>query len=98
MLASGLKVYINGQKISFNSAPVIYQNTNLVPLREIAEGLGATITYDKDSGTIGVTKMSRKVTLTIGSKTLFYNGVSETASTATKVINWCYICSSAGFC
>ncbi|MBJ9989269.1 MULTISPECIES: copper amine oxidase N-terminal domain-containing protein [Paenibacillus] len=84
--ASGLKVYINGQKISFNSEPVIYQNTNLVPLREIAEGLGATITYDKDTGTIGVSKKNHKITLTIGSKTVFYNGTSETASAAPKVI------------
>ncbi|MBJ9990550.1 YHYH domain-containing protein [Paenibacillus sp. S28] len=58
--ASGLKVYINGQKISFNSEPVIYQNTNLVPLREIAEGLGATITCDKDTGTIGGTRQGTR--------------------------------------
>ncbi|WP_068617885.1 copper amine oxidase N-terminal domain-containing protein [Paenibacillus tuaregi] len=84
--SSGLKVYINGQKISFKSEPVIYQNTNLVPLREIAEGLGAKITYDKDSGTIEVTKTSNKVTLTIGSKTVYYNGTSDIASAAPKVI------------
>ncbi|GAB6930707.1 hypothetical protein JCM10914A_46900 [Paenibacillus sp. JCM 10914] len=85
--ASGLKVYVNDQKISFGSEPIFYQNTNLVPLREIAEGLGATVTYDKASGTIGVTKNNRKITLTIGSKTVFYNGKSETASVAPKVID-----------
>jgi hypothetical protein len=79
-------VYVNGQKLSFASEPVIFQNTNLVPLREISEGLGATISYDKDSGTIGVTKGNRKMTLTIGSKTVYYNGSSETASAAPKVI------------
>lgn len=84
---SGLKVYVNGQKIAFNSEPVIYQNTNLVPLREIANSLGASITYDQETGTIGVTKGSRKVTLTIGSKTVYYNGSAETASAAPKVIN-----------
>ncbi|MFB5761074.1 copper amine oxidase N-terminal domain-containing protein [Paenibacillus medicaginis] len=83
---SGLKVYVNGQKINFGSEPVIYQNTNLVPLREIAEGLGASLTYDKDTGKIGVKKGERKMTLTIGSKTVSYNGSSETASAAPKVI------------
>ncbi|WP_106767521.1 copper amine oxidase N-terminal domain-containing protein [Paenibacillus faecalis] len=83
---SGLKVYVNGQKISFSSEPVIYQNTNLVPLREIAEGLGATVTYDKNSRTIGVKKGSRKMTLTVGSKTVYYNGTSETANAAPIII------------
>ncbi|MDO7908405.1 copper amine oxidase N-terminal domain-containing protein [Paenibacillus sp. JX-17] len=84
--ASGLKVYVNGQQLVFSSKPVVYKNTNLVPLREIAEALGASVTYDKDSGTIGVKKGNRKVTLTIGSKTVFYNGTSETSSAAPIVI------------
>ncbi|OAZ48483.1 copper amine oxidase N-terminal domain-containing protein [Paenibacillus polymyxa] len=83
---SGLRVYVNGNKLSFSSAPLIYQNTNLVPLREIAEGLGATLNYDNNSGTIGVTKGNSKMTLTIGSKIVFYNGSSETVSAAPKVI------------
>lgn len=83
---SGLEVYVNGDKLTFGSQPVIYQNTNLVPLREIAEGLGASISYDKDSGTIGVSRGTNKITLTIGSKTVFYNGTSETANVAPKVI------------
>lgn len=56
-------------------------------MREIAEGLGAATTFDKESGTIEVTKGDRKVTLTLGSKTVFYNGTSETASAAPKAIN-----------
>lgn len=83
---SGLKVYVNGRKITFSSEPVIYQNTNLVPLREIAEGLGAALTYDKVSGTISVKKGVRKMTLTVGSKTVYYNGSPETASAAPKII------------
>ncbi|CCC84428.1 serine protease inhibitor [Paenibacillus polymyxa M1] len=83
---SGLRVYVNGNKLSVSSEPLIYQNTNLVPLREIAEGLGATLNYDNNSGTIGVTKGNSKMTLTIGSKIVFYNGSSETVSAAPKVI------------
>ncbi|MFT9369215.1 copper amine oxidase N-terminal domain-containing protein [Paenibacillus sp. ALE3] len=77
---------MNGNKLSFSSEPLIYQNTNLVPLREIAEGLGATLNYDNNSGTIGVTKGNSKMTLTVGSKIVFYNGSSETVSAAPKVI------------
>lgn len=83
---SGLKVYINGEKLSFDSEPLIYNNTNLLPLREIAGGMGATVTWNKDSGSIGVKKGNKKMTLTLGSKTVFYNGISETASVAPKII------------
>ncbi|WP_235440344.1 copper amine oxidase N-terminal domain-containing protein [Paenibacillus sp. DMB20] len=84
---SGLNVYVNEQKITFSSEPVIYQNINLVPLREIAKGLGATVTYDKSSGTVGVKKGVRELTLTLGSKTVYYNGSTETTSAAPKIIN-----------
>lgn len=83
---SGLQVYVNGKQVSFESEPLLYENTNLVPLREIAEGMGAALTWDQDSGTIGVTKGNHKMTLTIGSTTVFYNGSSETASAAPKVM------------
>ncbi|OPA78505.1 copper amine oxidase [Paenibacillus selenitireducens] len=83
---STLSVYVNDNQINFSSKPVIYQNTNLVPLREIAEGMGATIDWDKDHGTITITKDLRKVTLTLGSKKVFYDGISETMNAAPKII------------
>ncbi len=43
--------------------------------------------YDPGSGTIGVAKGKSKVTLTIGSRTVFYNGKSETASAAPKILH-----------
>lgn len=84
---SGLKVYVNGNKINFTSAPLIIENTNLVPLRDLVTALGASMNYDPGSGTIGVAKGKSKVTLTIGSRTVFYNGKSETASAAPKIIH-----------
>jgi hypothetical protein len=83
---STLSVYVNDNQINFSSKPVMYQNTNLVPLREIAEGMGATIDWDKDHGTITITKDLRKVTLTLGSKKVFNDGISETMNAAPKII------------
>ncbi|GIO84853.1 hypothetical protein J25TS5_17850 [Paenibacillus faecis] len=83
---SSLKVFVNGQAVAFNNTPVIYQSTNLVPLREMAEGMGAAVNLDKDGGTIVVSKDTSSVTMTIGSKTVTYNGETETVSAAPKVI------------
>ncbi|MFE6074194.1 copper amine oxidase N-terminal domain-containing protein [Paenibacillus sp. NPDC057886] len=84
---SSLKVYVNDKKIDFTNKPVQYQGSNLLPLRDIADALDATFTYDPNSATIGLTKDKFKVTLTLGSKTVFYNGKSVSLSTAPKVIN-----------
>ncbi|WP_128102327.1 copper amine oxidase N-terminal domain-containing protein [Paenibacillus sp. DCT19] len=84
---SSLKVYVNDQKVDFTNKPVQYQGSNLLPLRDIADALDATFTYDPDTATIGLTKDKFKVTLTIGSKTAFYNGKAVTLSTAPKVVN-----------
>ncbi|MGG3282965.1 copper amine oxidase N-terminal domain-containing protein [Paenibacillus solani] len=84
---SGLSVYVNGSKVKFDSEPLVYNNINLVPLREIAEGMGAQVTWNRDAGSIGVQRGNHKMTLTIGSKTVYYNGKSETVTVAPKVIN-----------
>lgn len=84
---SNLKVYINDKKVGFTNKPLQYEESNLVPLRDIAEALKATFTYYPESGTIGITKDKHKVTLTLGSKKAFYNGESSTLSVAPKVIN-----------
>ncbi|CAH1226597.1 copper amine oxidase N-terminal domain-containing protein [Paenibacillus sp. JJ-223] len=84
---SSLVVYVNDQKINFANKPVEYQGSNLLPLRDIAEALDAAFTYDPDRATIGLTKDKFKVTLTLGSKTVFYNGKSASLSAAPKVIN-----------
>ncbi|CAM3687606.1 MULTISPECIES: copper amine oxidase N-terminal domain-containing protein [Paenibacillus] len=84
---SDIKVYVNGSLVKFGSHPLIYNNTNLVPLREIAEGMGAKVNWNKEAGAIGIQRGTHKVTLTIGSRTVFYNGKSESIAVAPKVID-----------
>ncbi len=83
---SSLKVYVNGTRVQFASDPVLYKDSNLVPLREIAEALGAKLTFNADAGAIGVSKDKYKMTLTIGSKTIYYNGKKTTIDIAPVVI------------
>lgn len=84
---SDLKVYINGNALKFDSDPIIDNHTNLVPLRELAEQMGAQVRWNKAAGAIGVQREGYKMTLTIGSKTVFYNGKAETIAAAPRIIN-----------
>lgn len=84
---SGLKVFINGSELQFGSDPIIENNTNLVPLREIAERMGAQVSWNKSAGAIGVQRENYKMTLTLGSKTVYYNGKAETIAAPPRVIN-----------
>ncbi|QZN77674.1 copper amine oxidase N-terminal domain-containing protein [Paenibacillus sp. DR312] len=86
-MQSNLKVYINDKKVDFTNKPLQFEGNNLVSLRDITEALKATFAYYPESGTIGITKDKHKVTLTLGSKKVFYNGDSNTLSVAPKVIN-----------
>ncbi|WP_237167894.1 copper amine oxidase N-terminal domain-containing protein [Paenibacillus yonginensis] len=83
---SKLSVFINGKRADFNSDLIIYQNTNMVPLREIADLLGATFSYDPSSGVISVSKNNNKVTFTMGSKKVYYNGEAETLNVAPMIV------------
>ncbi|WP_068784872.1 copper amine oxidase N-terminal domain-containing protein [Paenibacillus phocaensis] len=84
---SSLTLKVNGQKVMLTNDPILVQNTNLVPLRELAESLGATTTWDRETQTIGIIKGDDKITLTIGSTKVYYNGVAETLSAAPQVID-----------
>ncbi|WP_059051886.1 copper amine oxidase N-terminal domain-containing protein [Paenibacillus senegalimassiliensis] len=84
---SSLKLKVNGEVVVLSSSPILVQNINLVPLRELAESLGAATSWDADTQTIRIVKGEQEITLTIGSSKIFYNGVAETLSAAPKVLN-----------
>lgn len=83
---TNLTLKVNGEQVSLEHSPIMIQNTNLVPLRELAKSLGASTTWDPDSQAIGVSKDDNKITLTIGSTTVFYNGVQEAIGAAPKIV------------
>lgn len=84
---SSLALKVNGEVVALSSSPIFVQNTNLVPLRELAESLGAATSWDADTQTIRIVKGEQEITLTIGSSKIFYNGLAETLSAAPKVLN-----------
>ncbi|MGE5701903.1 MAG: stalk domain-containing protein [Clostridia bacterium] len=67
--STAVKVILNGKPLSFPVPPVIKNGTTLVPLREIFEALGASVTWNAETRTVSASKANTTIRLVIGSKT-----------------------------
>ncbi|MEW6047168.1 MAG: stalk domain-containing protein [Bacillota bacterium] len=63
----GVKVFVKGKKVSFDVQPMIVHNRTMVPVRAIAEALGAEVRWDGETRTVTVLKAGRVVLIPIGS-------------------------------
>lgn len=68
-----IKVYVDGERLSFDQPPVILEGRTLVPLRAIFEALGAFVEWDDATKTVTAVLDNDLVKLTIGSKELYKN-------------------------
>ena len=59
-------------------APVIKGDRAYLPVRFIAENLGATVEWNKDTRTVTITKDDIKIVITIGAETAIVNGETIT--------------------
>ncbi|MEF2248102.1 stalk domain-containing protein [Paenibacillus sp. IITD108] len=68
------KVFIDGKVHMFNTLhPVIYQDSTMLPLREVFQLFGADIKWDGKARTVTATNGDNKIVLTINSKTAQIN-------------------------
>lgn len=78
------KVSINNTDIEV-TAPYIVDDTTLVPLRVISEGLGAKVDWDEENSTVTVQDGENLITLQIGSMTADVNGTTYTLLAASEL-------------
>ncbi len=57
--------------------PIIFNDRAVVPVREVFEALGATVTYISANKSVKVNYGTRKVVLSIGEKTALVNGIRK---------------------
>ena len=74
--------YVNGEAKTLDVAPVIENGRTLMPLRFIAEAMGATIAWDGATGTATLDDGTNKVVITLGSATAYVNGEAKTLDVA----------------
>jgi len=67
------KVFLNGKQLTFDQEPVLVENRILVPLRIIAESLGATVEWTGLRPQVTVQKGDTVIGLNIGSNEGFTN-------------------------
>lgn len=70
-------VKVNGQTLFFDAEPYLDKTANrtLVPLRGIAEALGAQVGWDQATSSITMTRYGKVIQLQMNSKTLVVDGV-----------------------
>ena len=61
-----IKIYINGQLIESDQPPLIIDNRTFVPIRVIAEDLGAIVNYDNKDRIVTIKRDKTNILLTIG--------------------------------
>lgn len=65
---------IDGQRIASDVPPVVSRNRAYVPLRVVADGLGADTNYDAKSGAVELVRGSDTLRLRIGDRIATLNG------------------------
>lgn len=67
-------ISINNQPIKTSVTPIVDKGRTYVPLRVIAEGMGAKVGFNKSNGCIGIDKGDTSVSLILGACDAIVNG------------------------
>ncbi|MCL6478656.1 MAG: hypothetical protein K6T65_09590 [Peptococcaceae bacterium] len=81
------RVAIDGKIMEFETPPAIELGTALVPMRQIFEYLGASVSWDAAAKKVTAQKDSTVITLTIGSRDAFINNKKVTLNLPAKIID-----------
>ncbi len=85
--ASGVLVYIDGTRVSFDVEPQIINDRTMVPLRAIFEHIGAEVTWDDSTKTAISQKGDITVTISIGEYKLTKNGVDIAIDVPAQIVD-----------
>ncbi len=85
--STGISVYVDGEKVSYDSQPITQNGSTLVPLRQTFEALGASVVWNSATQTITANKDETDIKLTIGSKTAYKDGKSFNISVPASVVS-----------
>lgn len=84
---STISIYIDGQKLTLDTKPIIDNNRTLVPLRGIFEKLGATVDWNKETSQAIVKNKSIEVLLEPSNQAVLVNGQVHFLDTSSRIQN-----------
>ncbi len=87
LASSEISVLVDGVEVYYPTAPLIQNDSTLVPLRQTFEALGSKVDWDNATRTVTAEKGNTTIKLTIGNNTAYKNGNSLNISVAPQIIN-----------
>ena len=66
---SPIKIYVNGHFLESDQPPILFEDRVFVPVRVIAENLGAKVGYNKDDMTVTIERGNTNIKFSIGDDT-----------------------------
>lgn len=86
--SGSIVIKVGGQPISFDAEPYIdANNRTMVPLRAIAEALGAVVDWEAGTKTITITKQGNKIVFKLNSNVAVVNGKPRSMDTTPVIKN-----------
>ncbi|MWC30331.1 stalk domain-containing protein [Paenibacillus sp. MMS18-CY102] len=82
-----IRIFMDCQEVDIDPKPLMNNGSVLVPLRDIFERLGASVSWDQGLQTIQAQKGSTKVYLQIGNKTAYSNNQKVQLNAAPQLVN-----------
>jgi hypothetical protein len=84
---AAISVTLNGSPLTLDVPPTVVHDKKLLPLRKIAEALGAAVGWDNASKTVTVVKGQTTLKLIQGQTKYTVNEIEKTAEAAFAVVN-----------
>jgi N-acetylmuramoyl-L-alanine amidase len=84
--ASSIQLWINGERIKPEVPPQLVNGRTLVPVYIVQEGMGMDVSWNAKKRLVTISNGSKKVELTIDSKTARVNGVTRNLDVAPQII------------
>lgn len=78
---------VNGEKKTMDVAPIIRNSRTMLPVRYVAEALGATIAWDGATSTATLTTADTEIKIKVGASTATVNGQSVTLDSPAFIEN-----------
>ena len=83
----GIDIRVNGIFVETDTAPYIKNSRTMVPVRAIAEALGADVAYDDETKTATISRNGDEVKITMYAEKAFVNEEELTLDAAAETVN-----------
>lgn len=85
--ADDITIFVNGNQLASDVAPILENNRTLLPFRACAEALGAEVTWVRENQSVLMTKGDVTVTLYIGTNKASVNGEPKVLDVKSQLKN-----------